>query len=33
MGSLLEKARVVKVPEGGSFDVTAFIDTAVAKLT
>jgi len=31
--SLLEKAKVVKVPEGGSLDVKAFIDTAVVKLT
>jgi len=31
MSSLLEKARVVKVPEGDSFDVKAFIDTVVVK--
>ena len=33
MDSLLEKARVVKVPEGGSFDVKTFINMAVSRLT
>jgi len=32
VGSVLEKASVVKKPEGSSFDVRIFIDTAVAKL-
>jgi len=30
---LLEKAGVVNAPGRGSFDVTTFIDMAVAKLT
>jgi hypothetical protein len=31
--STLEKAGVVKAPEGHQFDVTRFIDTMVVKLT
>jgi hypothetical protein len=30
---MLEKAGVVKAPEGRQFDMTTFIDTAVVKLT